>query len=173
MMTKHFFLLGATALLFSCSNEPNGSSEKEGTQQDSTATAANTQYKSYGGAITPDSAMTMADFGSAIAGKDSLDTKLACEITASCAKKGCWMDVKMADGNTMKVHFKDYGFFVPTSGLEGKQAIIKGRAMKEVTDVATLKHYAEDAGKSKDECDRITAADTSWSFMAEGVLIKD
>ena len=33
-------------------------------------------------------------------------------ITKSCAKKGCWM--VMEDGKTsMRVTFKDYGFFVP------------------------------------------------------------
>jgi hypothetical protein len=170
-MTKHFFFIGASALLLACSNEPKGSSEKAPAED--TAAAAASAYKSYGGAITSDGAMDMTAFTTAIAGKDSLDAKLACEITASCAKKGCWMDVKMADGKTMKVHFKDYAFFVPTSGLEGKQAVIQGRAMKEVTDVATLRHYAEDAGKSKDECEKITAADTSWSFLAEGVLIKE
>jgi hypothetical protein len=151
-MTKHVLLLSAVALLAACSND---------------------QYKSYGSAITDDDAMSVADFGKAIEGKDSLDAKLACEITASCAKKGCWMDVKMADGNLMKVHFKDYEFFVPTSGLEGKQAVIQGRAVKEVTDVATLRHYAEDEGKTKEECEAITEPETSWSFTADGVLIKD
>ena len=114
----------------------------------------------------------MAAFAESIMGKDSLDVKLACEVTASCAKKGCWMDVKMADGEVMKVHFKDYAFFVPTSGLEGKLAIIQGRATREITDVASLKHYAEDAGESPEEIAKITEADTSWTFMADGVLIK-
>ncbi len=172
---KHYFLLslGIAALMAGCSNEPKGSSDPSEHNADSAATSNASGYKSYGSAITPDGAIALADFGKAIEGKDSLDAKLACEITASCAKKGCWMDVKMADGSTMKVHFKDYAFFVPTNGLEGKQAVIQGRAIKEVTDVAALKHYAEDAGKSKEDCDKITQAETSWSFMADGVLIKD
>ena len=81
------------------------------------------------------------------------------------------MDVKMPNGGVMKVRFKDYGFFVPTKGLEGRQAVLQGYAVKEKTDVATLRHYAEDAGKSKEEIEKITAPEESLSFEADGVLI--
>jgi len=130
-------------------------------------------YKSYGAAITPDNAVPIATF----IGKDKdakeLSGKMSCDIITSCTKKGCWMDVTMPDGGVMKVRFKDYGFFVPTKGLEGKEAIMEGTATKEVTDVAALKHYAEDAGKSKEEIAKITEPETSWTFEAIGVLIKE
>jgi hypothetical protein len=44
--------------------------------------------------------------------------------------------------------------------------------MKEELDVATLRHYAHDAGKSKEEIEKITEPQTSWTFEAVGVLIK-
>lgn len=171
-MKPYFLLPAAFALtLNACSNEPTGSSSSEA---DSTGTAQQGPvYKVYGDTITADGAMSVADLGKALEGKDAMDAKVACEITTSCAKKGCWMDVKMADGSSMTVHFKDYAFFVPTSGLEGKQAIIQGRATKEVQDVAWLRHKAADEGKSPEECEKITAPETSWSFMADGVLIRD
>ena len=172
-MKKHFLIVCTTAILAGCSNEPKGSSDGENKTGDTAATAAIADTKSYGAVIDANGAIAMADFTKAIEGKDSLDAKVDCEIITSCAKKGCWMDVKMADGTSMKVHFKDYAFFVPTSGLTGKHAVIQGHATKEVTDVATLRHYAEDAGQSKEDCDKITQAETSWSFMADGVLIKD
>lgn len=81
------------------------------------------------------------------------------------------MDMKMTDGSTMKVRFKDYGFFVPTKGLEGKHAVIQGTATREVLDVATLKHYAEDAGRSKEEIEKITEPQNKLMFLADGVLI--
>lgn len=81
------------------------------------------------------------------------------------------MDMKLADGSAMKVRFKDYGFFVPTRGLEGKRAVIQGTATREVVDVATLRHYAEDAGKSKEEIEKITEPRTDMLFLADGVLI--
>jgi hypothetical protein len=130
------------------------------------------EYASYGDAITADGTITMTDFEKAAANVDSLSTKVTAEIIESCSKKGCWMDVKMADGTPMKVRFRDYGFFVPTKGLEGKEVVMQGRAKKEVTDVAMLQHYAEDAGKSKEEIAAITEPEISWNFEADGVLIK-
>lgn len=143
------------------------------TGTDTTSTAQAPAYKVYGDTITAEGALPMAEFTKAVEGKDSLDAKLKAEIITSCTRKGCWMDVKMADGTPMKVRFRDYGFFVPTSGLEGKQAILQGRATKEVTDVAMLKHYAEDAGKAPEEIAKITEPEISWSFLADGVLIQE
>lgn len=132
---------------------------------------AQPQVKSYGAAITADGAMSTADLGKLMKEKGEVSGKVEGEIITSCAMKGCWMDMKMADGSSMKVRFKDYGFFVPTKGLEGKRAVIQGVATREVVDVATLKHYAEDAGKSKEEIERITEPRTDLMFLADGVLI--
>ena len=82
------------------------------------------------------------------------------------------LPVKLADGRSIKVRFRAYGLFVPTSGLEGKEVVLQGRARKEVTDVAMLRHYAEDAGESEAEIAAITEPETSWNFEADGVLIK-
>ncbi|MFZ1685867.1 MAG: DUF4920 domain-containing protein [Flavobacteriales bacterium] len=127
----------------------------------------------YGALITPDGAMTSAEFVAAMQGKDSLEAKVQCEIITSCTKKGCWMDTKLADGSTMMVRFYDYSFFVPTHGLEGKKAVLQGKAMREVTDVAALRHYAEDAGKSKEEIEKITEPKEELAFTATGVIITD
>jgi len=129
------------------------------------------EVASYGEAITPDGAISVADFAKAISTTDSLNAKVACEIITSCTKKGCWMHVKMPDGTPMMVKFKDYAFFVPKTGLEGKQAVIQGYATREVTTVAELRHYAEDAGKSKEEIEKITAPKEDLFFLADGVLI--
>jgi hypothetical protein len=127
--------------------------------------------KSYGEAITADGAISTADLLKVMSTTDSLATKVECEIITSCTKKGCWMTVKMPDGGDMMVRFLDYGFFVPTQGLEGKKAVMKGVASKETVDVATLRHYAEDAGKSKEEIAKITEPETNLMFLADGVLI--
>jgi hypothetical protein len=39
--------------------------------------------------------------------------------------------------------------------------------------VATLRHYAQDAGKSKEEIDKITEPKHMLTFLADGVLITD
>jgi hypothetical protein len=130
-------------------------------------------YKSFGAAITPDGAMSTADFVQKMQSTDSLATKLECEIITSCTVKGCWMDVKMPDGSPMKVKFKDYGFFVPKKGLEGKKAVLQGYATRETLTVEMQRHYAEDAGKSKEEIARITEPKYTMFFLADGVLITE
>ncbi|MDZ7650620.1 MAG: DUF4920 domain-containing protein [Cytophagales bacterium] len=59
-------------------------------------------------------------------------------------------------GAVTRVTFKDYGFFVPTTGAEGKEVVFSGIAKRKITDVATLRHFAEDEGKSQAEIDAIT-----------------
>ncbi|HQV53058.1 MAG: DUF4920 domain-containing protein [Flavobacteriales bacterium] len=162
---NRIILLTVTALLaVVCTTSP------ELKAQDRTEQVA---MKSFGDAITPDGAITTEDLLKAMTTTDSLATKVQCEVITSCTKKGCWMDVMLKDGEVMKVRFKDYGFFVPTSGLEGKHAIMQGYAKKETTDVATLQHYAEDAGKSEEEIAKITEPETSLMFLANGVLIAE
>ena len=162
-MKKTITLLATVALVFACitASLPASAQEK----------AAETNVKSYGSPITADGAISTAQLAEKMKESNELTAKVEGEVITSCAMKGCWMDMKMADGSTMKVRFKDYGFFVPTKGLEGKHAVIEGVATREVVDVATLKHYAEDAGKSKEEIEKITEPRTDMMFLADGVLI--
>lgn len=104
--------------------------------------------------------------------KDST-LKLKGEILTTCANKGCWMTMKVNDDQEIRVTFKDYGFFVPTEGVEGKTAIVQGELKKEVTDVETLKHFAEDAGKTEEEIAMITEPKEEYSFVASGVIIEN
>ena len=93
-------------------------------------------------------------------------------ITQTCAKKGCWMDVKMAEGDTMIVRFKDYGFFVPKEGAEDLRTVIHGTAKMDTISVDLLRHYAEDAGETEDEIMQITEPRFVLEFIADGVLIE-
>jgi hypothetical protein len=137
------------------------------------ASNAQDSTKSYGEKISAEGAMSAEAFAKAMSVSDSMAVKVECEIISSCSVKGCWMDVKMPDGSKMKVRFKDYGFFVPKKGLEGKRAVLQGTATRETLDVATLRHYAQDAGKSKEEIDKITEPKHMLTFLADGVLITD
>ena len=101
-----------------------------------------------------------------------VQTKLEGEIISTCPKKGCWIEMKIDDKDVF-VKFKDYGFFVPKSGMDGKKAIIQGLASIDTVSVKDLKHYAEDAGKSKTEIEKITSPEIKISFLAEGVIIRD
>lgn len=92
-------------------------------------------------------------------------------IQECCQKKGCWMKVDMGNGESMRVSFKDYGFFVPLDAA-GKTMVMKGVASFDTLDVDYLKHLAEDAKKSQEEIDAITQPELALTFEATGVLIK-
>ncbi len=124
----------------------------------------------YGAKITADNAVPAAMVTELLAGKDTLPTKLEGKIMSVCQKKGCWMMMETTNGNTMRVRFKDYEFFMPKD-CAGKTAVIEGIAFNDVTSVEMLKHYAEDGGKSKEEIAKITKPESEPAFEASGVIL--
>jgi len=133
---------------------------------------ANAQTEYYGKKITSEGAITAAQLAERLKYSDSLQTKVKGDIVASCAKKGCWMDVQLPENKIMKVTFKDYAFFVP-KGMTKKYTIMEGIARKETISVAMLRHYAQDAGKSKEEIEKINSPQSVLTFEATGVIIQD
>lgn len=92
------------------------------------------------------------------------------EVESVCQVKGCWMKIKLANGETMRVTFKDYGFFMPKD-LAGNSVIFKGVPTVSTTSVKDLKHFAKDAGKTDEEIAQITEPKVEMTFEATGVLI--
>jgi hypothetical protein len=115
--------------------------------------------------------ISVDDMVAQLSKSDSIMVKVKGEITATCAMKGCWMNLVMPNGEEMRVTFKDYAFFVPKEGMEGNEALIEGVVTRTVTDVETLKHYAQDAGKPQSVIDAITEAKEELAFEANGVII--
>lgn len=96
--------------------------------------------------------------------------QLTGEVVKVCQSKGCWLTLTASDGTEMRIRFKDYGFFVPKD-LPGTQVALKGVAWKEVTSVATLRHYAEDEGADEQEVNAITRPEVEYMFEASGVRV--
>lgn len=103
---------------------------------------------------------------------DSLIAVVEGKVTEVCQAKGCWMKVELPNGESMRVTFKDYGFFMPKD-LAGKSIKMSGVAKKEETDVETLKHFAEDGGKSEEEIAQITEPKMDYKFIASGVKMME
>ena len=102
---------------------------------------------------------------------DTINVKFASEIKEVCAAKGCWMKLPLTAEKEVMVRFKDYGFFMPLDS-QGKEVVLEGKAFVQTTSVAELRHYAKDAGKSKEEIAAITTSKKEFSFEANGVLLK-
>ncbi len=102
---------------------------------------------------------------------DTINSKMKAKINEVCSAKGCWMTLDMDGENEVMVKFKDYGFFMPLNA-EG-EVVVNGKAFVSETSVEELRHYAEDAGKSQEEIEAITEPKKTYSFVADGVLLKE
>lgn len=157
-------MLLAAASLQACSQtQPETETETE-----STAQADNT----YGAEFAEESIISTAQLQESLGNQDSIQATVTAEIVESCQSKGCWMDVKLQDGSTMKVTFRDYGFFVPVEDLSGRQVVMTGTAKHEVISVDDQRHFAEDAGKSAEEIAAINQPREELRFVADGVKLK-
>ena len=57
--------------------------------------------------------------------------------------------------------------------IAGREVIVNGKAFVNEVSVEELRHYAEDAGKSEEEIAQITEPEKTYSFLADGVLLKE
>ena len=126
----------------------------------------------FGKKIKANGAIPATELTQKMNGKEAIDAKVSGTVESVCQMKGCWMKVKMEDGTAMRVTFKDYGFFVPKD-IVGKTVVFEGTAKVKTTPVAELRHYAEDAGKSKADIEKITDPERAVTFVADGVIVKD
>ena len=131
-------------------------------------------YASFGDKFQPKKVLTeneMLKKYKSLKKGDSIKVSFQSNIKEVCKKKGCWMQMDLSDGKKAFVKFKDYAFFVPLNA-DNSQAILNGLAFVDVVSVDELKHYAKDGGKSQAEINKIKKPEVTYSFLADGVLIK-
>ncbi len=164
-MKKLLILVIAIAFIYSCKNEKKESVENTKVEE--------IAYASFGAEIPSDGAISaseMYDQYKNMTIGDTIVTKVSAKINEVCSSKGCWMKLDLGSNEEFMVRFKDYGFFMPLNA-EG-DVIINGKAYLTETSVDELRHYAEDAGKSKEEIEAITEPEKTYAFEADGVLLK-
>lgn len=166
-MKKIILPLVALSFLASCANNETKETKTEAPKVETTAKAP--QF--FGEKITEDGAVPSDSLQAMMGDKTELNCKLSGKIDAVCQKKGCWMELKNTDGTSLRVTFKDYGFFMPKDGA-GLTAIIDGIAKVEVTSIADLQEYAKDDGQSKEDIAKITEPKKELVFEAKGVILK-
>ena len=99
---------------------------------------------------------------------DNTETVLvAARVGAVCQQKGCWLSLE-DDAGTVRVTFKDYGFFVPF-GIKGKTVLVQGELERVAMSLEETKHYVADAGGNPDE---VTEPQVEYRMVASGVEIK-
>ena len=137
-------------------------------------TVVSTTYTSFGEkikAVDSKNSQEMSKTYASLLVSDTLKTKFSGTVIDVCQSKGCWMKVKLDNNQEAMVIFKDYGFFVPKD-IRGKEVFVGGLAYIQEMSVEDQKHYAKDAGKSKNEIAKITEVKKTYTFQADGVLLK-
>ena len=168
-MKKYILMLAVATSILACKNETKN---EENTKEENTETVE-VNYKSFGKEIMADDAIaanSMLNHYKDLKAGDSIDTKVKLKVNEVCQAKGCWMTADLGDGNEVRVTFKDYGFFMPKN-IAGEEVIVNGKAFVKEMPVEELRHYAEDAGKSKEEIDAITEPERTYALVADGVLL--
>ncbi len=124
----------------------------------------------YGEKVTATGAVTLAEVAQKLPENGAVETKITAKVLEVCPKKGCWLKLQVNDSTTATVKMKDYGFFVPLAA-KGKTVVIDGEVKMKNTSVEELRHYAEDAKKSKDEIAAITKPEKEVRVTAKGIAI--
>lgn len=168
-MKKIIYAILTVAVLAAC----NTKVEKNTTETEETVAEA-MAYQEFGEKITDADAMTkeqMYEKYKNLKPGDTAQVKFISKVNSVCQNKGCWMRLDMGEEEAM-IKFKDYGFFMPMD-IKGDEVIVSGKAFVDEMSVEDQRHFAEDAGKSKEEIAAITQPKRTLSFTADGVLLAE
>jgi hypothetical protein len=91
-------------------------------------------------------------------------------LSAVCQNAGCWVQVSKPDGKPLMVRFKNH-FTIPPATPLGTESYIHGVAYWDTVSVKALRHYAEDAGKSVEEINKITQPEFKLNFEGDGIKL--
>ena len=123
----------------------------------------------FGAKITAAGAVSVNELPALLGGKEKAEVKVTGKVVEVCKAEGCWLRMETANG-PMMINMKDHAFFVPLA-MNGKMIIAEGTATLKETSVEMLKHYAGDAGKSKEQIAAITAPKKEIVMQAKGILV--
>ena len=92
------------------------------------------------------------------------------KVVEVCQAMGCWAKLQKEDGSTIMIKVKDHEFAIPKD-IVGRTVVAEGKAEVKETSVSMLKHYAEDAGKSQEEIDKIKESKKEVTMTIKGVKV--
>lgn len=156
-MKKLFISVIALAFFASCTNTPKAIENVKGVAV-------------FGDSIKNDQVIELASLEKEMADQAKKNIKVKGIVKEVCQNKGCWMIMDLGDGKDIRVTFKDYKIFMPKD-LAGKEVVLDGFAYTDTTSIETLKHYAEDAGKTQAEIEAITSPKIQLAYEAKGVVV--
>lgn len=123
----------------------------------------------FGEKTTAEGAIAADELGTKLKGAEAAEVKVTGKVVEVCKAEGCWLRMETANG-PMLIKMKDHAFLVPLS-MNGKTIVAEGTATLKETSVEMLRHYAEDAGKSKAEIEAIKEPKKEITMQAKAILV--
>jgi hypothetical protein len=129
--------------------------------------AASSESRDFGAGVTLTETTALADILAAPKRYAAGPVVVEGRIADVCQKKGCW--TVLTDGkNTVRVRFKDYGFFLPKDAL-GATALVQGVVVVRTLSEKEARHYA---AESRDgDPGAIHGEQREVGFVASGVRL--
>ena len=159
------FSLG-TLLFASCNN--TASTDKK-SNVDSTSTS-----NFFGKSFDNKNAVAASEVASQIQSGKQFHGVMEGRIVAVCQEKGCWANLELPAGQTIKVLFRDSNGdeFSIDKTSKNKMIDVNGVGYIDTTSVEMLKHYAQDDGASKEAIEKIKTPEIKPVFTASGAILK-
>ncbi|MGB0618318.1 MAG: DUF4920 domain-containing protein [Myxococcota bacterium] len=88
-------------------------------------------------------------------------------ISDVCQRKGCWTILREGE-STVRVRFKDYGFFLPKE-ISGREALVEGVVAIRTMSEREARHFAAETRGGKPE--EIDGPQREIGFVATGVRV--
>ena len=85
-------------------------------------------------------------------------------VARVCQKKGCFF-IAQDGAATVRVSFRDYGFFVPTD-IGGKTVLLEGSLVRVERSIEQAEHLADDLGG-----ETAVAPGPAWEIVADAVQV--
>ena len=85
-------------------------------------------------------------------------------VNKVCNKKGCWMSLKDGDAQ-VRISFKDYAFFMPTSLASGTIVVLKGVLESVKLSEAQVAHLEKEGAK-------VPASGEELKLVADGAEVR-
>jgi hypothetical protein len=153
MQVRTFLTLGLTVVLFACANVKKAKAEFGEVK------------------VLPKEAISVAELVNIMdKSKTPYTTTLKAPLSAVCQNAGCWVQVAKPDGKPLTIRFKNHFTIPPTTPI-GTESYIHGFAYWDTVSVKALRHYAEDAGKTMDEINKITQPEFKLNFEGDGIKL--
>jgi len=124
----------------------------------------------FGEKTTAEGAVASNELVTKLKSAEPAEVKVTGKVVEVCKAEGCWLRMETANGGSMMIKMKDHAFLVPLA-MNGQTIVAEGTAILKETSVEMLRHYAEDAGKSKEEIAKIKEPKKEVTIQAKGILV--